>query len=306
MKLSKNSTLVFASVEEGKHILETRDDFIERLSPFDRSARLKTAEDVSQEAFLKHAAKSVLQWTDDEKAAIESAYQGIQKRFESLDLPFPEKVLLIKTSGEEDGHAAYTRSNAVVFPEDQILIVDADLQKSITHELFHVLSRANPELREQLYQMIGFVKCDEVDLPEKLASRKITNPDAPKNDHCIRLKVANKEHWAIPIIFSKSEKYDTSRGDEFYHNSKFQMLLVERNGATGVKPLSDDTMPQLVDLSHVSGFFQQVGSNTKYVIHPEEILADNFAFLILENHHIPSPEIIDKMKKILVTQHATK
>jgi hypothetical protein len=54
-----------------------------------------------------------------------------------------------------------------------------------------------------------------------------------------------------------------------------------------------------VDVSNVSGFFEQIGKNTKYIIHPEEILADNFALLFLGNKDVPSPEIIRKMKDVL-------
>lgn len=49
----------------------------------------------------------------------------------------------------------------------------------------------------------------------------------------------------------------------------------------------------------VSGFFEQVGRNTNYVIHPEEILADNFSLLILGERRVPSPEILEKMQGIL-------
>ena len=57
--------------------------------------------------------------------------------------------------------------------------------------------------------------------------------------------------------------------------------------------------PVLASPEEVSGFFEQVGRNTKYVIHPEEILADNFALLILDEHNVPSPEILQKMRLIL-------
>jgi hypothetical protein len=57
--------------------------------------------------------------------------------------------------------------------------------------------------------------------------------------------------------------------------------------------------PVLASLEEVSGFFEQVGRNTKYVIHPEEILAENFALLIVDEHDAPSPEILQKMRLIL-------
>ena len=101
-------------------------------------------------------------------------------------------MLFIKTTGNEEGGAAYTRANAIVLPEAEMTAPVEKIRKTISHELFHVLSRANPDLREKLYAAIGFVKCDEVAFPLELKSRKLTNPDAPKNDHCILLQVGDK------------------------------------------------------------------------------------------------------------------
>jgi len=55
----------------------------------------------------------------------------------------------------------------------------------------------------------------------------------------------------------------------------------------------------LVGLQQVAGFFEQVGRNTEYIIHPEEILADNFAILILQEHDVPSPGTIQKLGEVL-------
>ena len=190
---------------------------------------------------------------------MESALHGIQKRLESFSLPFPEKILIIKTTGLEEGGAAYTRGNAVILPMSENSGNVSDLQKNIAHELFHVLTRANPILRERLYAVIGFAKCDEVEFPAKLAHRKITNPDAPKNDHCIRVKAERTECWAIPILYSRTEKYDPKSGGTLFNYLEFQLLLVERSGASSVKALYDGRNPRLVDADRVSGFFEQVG-----------------------------------------------
>jgi hypothetical protein len=52
-------------------------------------------------------------------------------------------------------------------------------------------------------------------------------------------------------------------------------------------------------LQQITGFAEQVGKNTDYVIHPEEILADNFALLISAQGDPISPEIIRKMEEVL-------
>jgi hypothetical protein len=305
MRLGERSVVVFATVQEGKRLLETRDDFIRRLSPFDRSARMKTSKAVSEEDFLKFAGENALEWTDAEKARFESAFQGLQKRLKSLSLPFPEKIPAVRTTGNEEGGAAYTRGNAILLPTSQLAADDSSLQGLICHELFHILSRANPKLRGRLYEAIGFVHCGEVEFPASLAARKITNPDAPRNDHCIRLKIADKPCWAIPILFSRAEKYDPGQGGEFFAYIQFRLLLVERSGTSNVKALYDGRNPRLVDVGEVSGFMEQVGRNTDYVIHPEEILANNFTLLAMGETDVPSPELLGKIKKALLDRQAS-
>lgn len=56
---------------------------------------------------------------------------------------------------------------------------------------------------------------------------------------------------------------------------------------------------ELLAPQQISGFFEQVGRNTNYIIHPEEILAENFALLIMDKRDVPSPEILEKMRAVL-------
>jgi hypothetical protein len=95
---------------------------------------------------------------------------------------------------------------------------------------------------------------------------------------------------AVPILFSNETKYDVNRGGEFFNYLQLSFLQV---------PTTSVTRPILAAPEEVSGFFEQVGRNTNYVIHPEEILADNFALLILDEHNVPSPEVLEKMRLIL-------
>jgi hypothetical protein len=300
MRLENPTSMVFASVDEAKALLGTRDEFVERMSPFDRAARLKTSRDVSEKEFLDYVTQQALPWSDNDRLKAESAIQFVQGRLQPWDLPFPAKVLFIMTTGREEGNAAYTRANAVILPRSELAATPAGLQKNICHELFHVLSRANPKLREKLYASIGFVACEEVEFPASLQSRKITNPDAPKNNHCIRLMVNEQAGWAIPILYSTVEKYPAARGGEFFDYLKFQLLMVERDAnSPKVKPLSDGPGPKLVELHEVRGFYEQVGRNTSYTIHPEEILADNFTLLMLGKSRVPTPAIIKKIAEVL-------
>ena len=57
-----------------------------------------------------------------------------------------------------------------------------------------------------------------------------------------------------------------------------------------------DNKPVIYNFEQVSGFFEQVGKNTKYIIQPEEILADNFSFAILNKTGLPNQDIVDDIK----------
>jgi len=296
----RGTTLSFATVEEGKRVLTSRDDYVERMSAFDRAARLKTDRVVSEREYLEFVGKTVVVWEEAEKEKVYLAMEGVEEELKKMALPFPKKIWLIKTTGQEEGNAAYTRANAIVFPEKFLEGGAPWVQRVLCHELFHVLSRANRELREKCYAAIGFEKCDELEFPEELAGRKLTNPDAPRNEHCLKVKIDGGEQWVIPILFSKEEKYDPEKGGEFFRYLQFKLVVVERaEEGMSVEVVREGEKAKLLDAGEVTGFLEQVGENTTYLIHPEEILADNFVLLVTGKRDVPSPEVVEKLGKIL-------
>jgi hypothetical protein len=290
----------FATVEQGRAILTNRDDFVSRLSAFDRAARMKTDHDVTEQEYLAFVAKNVLEWTPDEKDAVRSAFDGLAAKLSDLNLPFPKTILFIKTTGDEEGHAEYTRANAIILPQNALAANRRSaLRGTIAHELFHVLSRNAPDLRERAYAVIGFQPCGEVPFPPTLAARKITNPDAPKNDHCIHVESGPLSVWAVPILFSKSDHYNPANGGEFFDYLVFEFLVVENSGSHATY---DPSKVTLLDVGKIQGFYEQVGRNTDYIIHPEEILADNFEYLLIGKPNLPSPDVQRKLAVALRSQ----
>jgi len=290
----------FASVSEGQTILTAKDEFVRHLSPFDRSARLKSDKPVSEDEYLAFVGKNVQEWNAEEMRVVEAVFKVIQSSSRALSLRLPPTIQMIKTTGSEEGNAAYTRETAIMLPKSELAKNKDDLTKLVCHELFHILSRHNPGLREELYGIIGFVRCDDLEFPRELAARKITNPDGPRNDHFIRLEIDGQKRAAIPVLFSKAETYDVARGGEFFEYLDFQFLVVEvESTSPRPKVVYENSAPKLVGPRAVSGFLEQVGKNTQYLIHPDEILADNFALLILGAQNVPSPEVLEKMKTVL-------
>lgn len=299
-QLCAATVIEFASVADGRAILTAKDDYVRTMSPFDRAARMKTDREVSTAEFLEHVSKNVLAWEEEERQKIVEACQSVRDQLEALSLPLPPKIVFIKTTGEEDAATPYTRANAIIFPAGKLGRTAEAIRRTVCHELFHVMSRANPGLREKLYESIGFLKCDEVVLPADLAARKVSNPDAPRNDHCIRVQVEGESIWVAPVLLSRSEKYLVQEGGAILDYVQLQFLQVRRAEGGGASPPTNEkwrTSPLALD--EMSGFFEQVGRNTRYVIHPEEILADNFALLILQRDDLPSPEVIERLETLI-------
>ena len=279
-----------ASIDTARAVLGARDEFVARLSPFDRAARLKSATDVAEDEYLAFATAAGREWSNDERARLTAAFAAIEPKLAELLPELGEPILLVKTSGQEEGGAGYTRANAVMLPQahdDQ-----RELQRLLAHEIFHVVSRNNPDLKRELYRTIGFEECGEVVLPPRLAARKMTNPDAPVNEHCIEVTVDGAKVWGMPILLSREERFDPGAGRAFFEYLTLSMLLVERTG---------DGAAVLVPLNRVAGFLEQVGRNTNYIIHAEEILASNFELLVVGGDKPPpSPELLEHIRAELV------
>jgi len=291
----------FASVTESARLLSVRDAFVAAMSPFDRAARLKTDRDVTETEYLAFVARQTLEWTDPEVVALAAILERFRKATGDLDLRLPPVVLFIKTTGLEEGRAAYCRGSSVVLPVNVIGGDPAELEKTVVHELFHIYSRNHPEKRAAFYGILGFEVCSEIALPESLRSRKITNPDAPRIDSVIHVRIGHDtdRRPVTPVLLATSDRYDVQRGGEFFASMEFRLLVLD--GSDGVfRPAArPDGGPQLLDPGAVPDYLDQIGRNTRYVIHPEEILADNFVLLIQGTKPVKTPRILEQMRPLL-------
>jgi len=290
---------VFATLEQGREILTARDDYIRQMSPFDRSCRMRTDAPVTEQEFLQFVSNNVLSWEKDDEDLLRPVLAAVESKLKDFASFLPENVYLVKTSGNEEGGAAYSRGGAIVFPRAMIRADTVTLYKLLSHELFHLISRRNPQLRDELYATIGFTRCPPFEFPKVLKDRRITNPDAPLNEHCIPVTVGRKKLLVVPILYSNVETYQKAHSEEFFDYLQIAFLAVARDNGPGRKPtLLKGAKPHLYSESELGGFFEQVGKNTDYTIHPEEILADNFSYLLFGIKELESPEIIDRMKKV--------
>ena len=101
-RLTEETRLVWANRDQAGQLLGTSDLFIQSLSPFDRAVRLRSAPPPTTEGFLAFVGQQALDWSEDERKRLGSAFLRIAPRLQERHLPFPKTVLMIKTTGKEE------------------------------------------------------------------------------------------------------------------------------------------------------------------------------------------------------------
>ena len=99
-------------------------------------------------------------------------------------------------------------------------------------------------------------------------------------------------------MYSSSSHYDLKRGGEFFDYLVFKFLVLTNDGGRWA-PQMRAGHPQLIEPGEARGFYEQVGRNTDYVIHPDEILAVNFTHLVYGRTNLPTPRIVTEMDRVL-------
>jgi hypothetical protein len=298
LRLAPGTLVRFAAVEEGRALLAQSDEYFTRMGAFDRKLRLRTNAETSEAHYRKVVVNSVTAWPDDDRRLIESTLKALAARLEGLRLPLPPQVWMVRTTGAGEVGDAYTQADAIVLPRPSIRAAPDLLLGLLAHELFHVMSRHDALFRERAYATIGFRMCEPVELPASIAGRRLTNPDALRNDAYIELEADGTKLLAVPVLLSRYERFDAAIGTGIADYWMMRLMAVEpADGARQMKPAIDNGEPVLLEPAQVQGFFEQIGTNTRYIIHPEEILADHFA-LIATGAASNQPELIERLRAL--------
>lgn len=292
---------VYATRSEARAVLGARDEYVRASTPLERSAKLKTAEPVDEERFARHMQDAAQEWTQEQRQRIAPVLEGLTRFLGGVKWRIPERILLIQAGAALEEDSPHTRANAIVMPASYLARGPNVLAHVLVHETFHVLTRNNEPLREQLYAAIGFGRCESVVIPDEIARLAITNPDTVESRHTIAVRYRGEPVEALPYIRFPSERVDPRKG--FLSQLEVAWLLVDRQG-TGCRA-REGPQARGVSPDELEGLYEQIGRNTSYLFHPEEILAENFALLVYRSlgrplKGLPSPEILDRMRGILL------
>ncbi len=198
---------------------------------------------------------------------------------------YPENLQLIKSKGAPYGAATfYTRDNSIVIPAGLLapgkipLILDVAL-----HEIFHIFSRYHKTRRDELYALIGFkpVEKELLVLPDSLKNRLLLNPDGIDYGYLMKLQTPEgKNIQALPLIVSKKTKFDPL-DPTFFSYLQFDLYQIKPPFVRRIEVLAKANGRSTIDFQQLPSFFEQIKDNTGYIIHPDEIMADNFVLIAM-------------------------
>lgn len=251
------------------------DAYTDSHTDFDLEIRLNKATNVAEREYLELAAKEARNWTPAEELQLRKAYAHIDSmaRATGIHLHLPDTVEMVRTHGKEEfGAEGYTRSNRIMLNTDAQPI---DLHL-VAHELWHVISRTHPKVRDEAYAVFHFKPCNNIVYKPAMHDRVITNPDCPFLMHYITIQVDGKPQDGALILYSKND-YHEGYGLQEYAAIGFLGLTGDDAYKT---PLLKNGEPVIYELQNVPDLFQQIGMNTQYLLHIEEVTAEHFSALM--------------------------
>ena len=286
----------FVDADEAAEMLLANREYYANMNQIDLDFRMqkKGATLAELEAM---AAKQTLDFTDEEKAAVDDAMTMIEAvcAERGYALPAMDDIIFAKTTmHEECGSSAYTHGSEIYLAEYLLrygMMDEPDKQSFfkhiMAHELFHCLTRNHPDFRADMYGILGFtVEDEDYPLGQSIKDVMISNPDVEHHNAHAAFDI-NGEMKDCVVVFTTGKPFEKP-GDSFFDDM-----------VTGLVPIDDlDTMYTSEDAAN---FWEVFGNNTGYVIDPEEILAENFAFTIVDglDKEYANPEIIEAIDALL-------
>jgi hypothetical protein len=292
---------------------DRRDVYFDLINVSEMSIQMKQPVDASGNrdkilpAYISYLKHDVSNFEGSESDFTASVMEKVYKTCTEVNPDmFPDTIKIIKTKGTHYGDGVYyTRENCIIVPANELQSAKTNpFLTTMFHETFHVYSRLNPAKRVQLYHLIGFnpVGLTKLNMPATLRERILYNPDGVDFAQKIDLNLGDTLHIsAIPVIYSTNIGFKPGQKEFFsYLGFNLYQITPEKDGKWKVV-VKDDGYSSTLNLDKIPDYFRQIKDNTGYIIHPDEVLADNFSFIMMEkNGNKISQKFSPEGKKLLI------
>lgn len=285
----------YVSAQEGREIMLSNTEYYDNMTQNDFDFRMRKS-GATKDEYLEASRESVSDYSFFDKWYLNSrlARMALHIKLKGYDLPELEEIVFIRADMEiESGASGYTHGTQIYLNGELVTIYarmdfipgfSEYMDKLLYHELFHCLTRSNPQFRADMYSLIHFTVTDtEYELPPCVLERYISNPDVEHHNSYATFVIGGE-----PI-----DCYTAYITTKSYAEAQSGFMS---NDATALVPV--DGTDIYYTSEQASNFDEVFGTNTGYVTDPEECMADNFAYAMLygmkgnDGKGYPNPEII--------------
>ena len=289
--------LFLDSLQAGNFIIQDESEhFFDHISSLDMMIQMKkpypsgTPRSSILAAYKTFLQTDVSPFTTKEKELLSRVWKKVYEDCQSIrDGLFPDAIPLAKTNANHYGPGVYyTREKGIVIPTNELYAGNEDgLYRVMLHELFHIWSRLHPQKRKALYALIGFDKLPvgiaELQMVDSLRQRILLNPDGIDFSYSIKLiKADGSLIEAIPMIQANRADYAPTQ-PSFFEYLSFQLFPLQKEANGVYTVMSKPNGDPIEDLVSSTNFMEIISDNTGYIIHPDEIMADNFILWVQKN-----------------------
>lgn len=290
-----------ADGSEGAELMLANDAYYDGFSQNDLDFRMQKT-GATMDEYQAFAKKQVIDFTEEQKAIIDEHMARTEAVIteKGYQIPEMEQIVFINTTMKEECDAmAYTHGTQIYIDGNAMAKINKDGEEGVkkldyifAHELFHCITRCNPDFRSEMYQIIHFTVQDEdFVIPKSVHEYFISNPDVEHHNAYATFTIDGEPVECFTAFVTT--KHFEKEGERFFDS-----------GTTALVPI--DGSDNYYTPEEAENFDEIFGKNTDYVIDPEECLADNFGYLLAygmdgpEGKGYPNPEIITSIEELLL------
>lgn len=289
----------YATKEEGVRLLLDNEKYYGGFSRNDLEYRTQSKTGTMEE-YQVFAKDQVREFTDEQKVYLDQHMKVIADKVaeKGYRLPDMDQIVFVSTTMQEEcDTAAYTHGTQIYL--DGAMIngyigkseYDSRTEYILAHELFHCMTRCDPDFRADMYKLIHFtVQEDDFKIPSSVMEYYISNPDVEHHNAYAPFEIDGTTINCFMAFITT--KHFEKKGDRFFDF-----------GSAALVPIDGTDTYYLPE--QASNFNEILGANTEYVIDPEECMADNFSYLLTydkegpDGKGYPNPEIIEGIRDYL-------
>ncbi len=270
----------------GAHLLrDTSDPYVQSLTLREMAARLKRPV-ATVDDFCASQSLCVRDWEQQDHEHLAQQLPLLQRALEQhapqvLRLLQEVEVEVFLTSGaEETGLSSGLKSRIAFCRRDRFIFFSRayldwknqpDLvQHLLLHELWHIVSRNMKQNKlDEVYARFGFHRL-ETGVLRNSSPHRLSNPDGLLIEH--GLNVLGKTFVPVLLI---SPEYDVLSQTESVFDHMLMLFAPLTKEGTFEGPAYNLESDKLLSES----VFNKIGRNTQYLLHIDEVVAENFAML---------------------------